>query len=96
MEWNSIKTAQQFLQQANALHPEEEKGNAGFEKLLARQDLFYECYMMCFTREKLIEFLNGAVGGNVKMPEEPEGIDEARYRDAYAQEALKILNDVNG
>jgi hypothetical protein len=93
MEWNSIQMAQKFLQRANALHPEEAASEGRFEEELARQELLYECYMMSFSKEKLISFLNDAMAGKMKLPDEVE-LDESRYRSAYAQEARVLIIEV--
>jgi hypothetical protein len=101
MKWDSIRMAQRFLQQANGLHPAEAKYEGRFEEVLAHQELYDECYMSSFNRDKLTEFLKQAVAGKISMPkardesEEPmEEIDEKKYRDAYAQLASQILRDV--
>ena len=101
MKWDSIKMAQKFLQQANGLHPEEAKYEGRFEEVLAHQELYDECYMTSFNRDKLIEFLKGAVAGKINLPkpedesEDPvEEIDEEKYREAYAQLASQILSEV--
>lgn len=91
MEWNSIKMAQHFLQRANGLHPEEEQGSATYEPLLAQQDLYYECYMASFSKEKLIEFLNKSLSGDIKVPDE---VNEASYKKAYAVSAQKVLQEL--
>jgi hypothetical protein len=93
MQWDSIKTAQKFLLQANALHPDKSDGGGRYEDELARQELFYECYMCCFTKERLTELLHAAISGNFKIPKEVE-VDEAKYRTAYAQQARVILADL--
>jgi hypothetical protein len=94
MEWNSIQMAQKFLQRANALHPEEGASEGRFEEELARQELLYECYMMSFSKEKLISFLNDAIAGKTKLPDEVKLDDESRYRSAYAQEAKVLMIEV--
>ena len=92
MEWDKIKMAQQFLSYANALHPEEARSEGRFEEELARQELYYECYMSSFTKEKLTEVLNGIVAGKVSFPEEkPDDLNEEKYTKAYAQEAQAVL-----
>jgi hypothetical protein len=92
MEWNSIKMAQHFLSRANGLHPEEERGSEAYEVLLAQQDLYYECYMTSFSKEKLIQFLDKSISGDVKIPEEE--VDEDRYRKAYAMRAKTTLGEI--
>jgi hypothetical protein len=101
MKWDSIKMAQKFLQQANGLHPEEAKHEGRFEEVLAHQELYDECYMSSFSRDKLTEFLKQAVAGKISRSqsgdesEEPIlELDEEKYREAYAQLANKILSDV--
>jgi hypothetical protein len=101
MKWDSIKMAQRFLQQANGLHPQEAKYEGRFDEVLAHQELYYECYMTSFNREKLIGLLKEAVAGKFSLPkpsdesEDPiEAIEEKEYRKAYAQLATQILADV--
>jgi hypothetical protein len=84
MEWNNIKVAENFLRRANAIHPEED--SYSYAEDLARQDFYYECYMMCFTKEKLDELLVKVLGGDVKVP---KGADASAYKSAYMDEAKK-------
>jgi hypothetical protein len=95
MEWDSIKMGQKFLRQANALHPEEARHEGRFEDELAIQDLFYECYVTSFSRDKLIEQLKASVEGNVKIPEElPDDFNEQKYRKAYSKQAGIVLGEL--
>ncbi|MBT1701855.1 hypothetical protein [Chryseosolibacter indicus] len=84
--------AQKFLQRANGLHPEEERGSEDYEPLLAQQDLYYECYMASFSRDKVIEFLNKCITGDIKIPED---VNEDSYRKAYAVNAKRVLQELN-
>ena len=70
MTWDSLKMAERFLRQANALYPEEARSEGSFEEVLARQDLYYECYMNSFSKEKVVDFLNQSLNGNIKCPDE--------------------------
>jgi hypothetical protein len=90
MAWDSIKIADKFLRQANALHPEEVRGHDSYEEKLARQDVMYECYMNAFSKDMLLTFLNKSVNGTVTIP---ENVDRIRYEKAYMNEARKVLED---
>lgn len=90
MEWNSIQLAQQFLQRANALHPDDEPGN--YDETLARQDLYYECYMTAFSKEQLGKMLEKAMHEEIKLPEENDRVDAVKYRNAYRREAELVFN----
>lgn len=93
MEWNNIEIAQKFLRQANALHPEEARSEGKYEEELARQELFYECYMTSFSKDKLIALLQSAVEGEIKIPEGAE-VDEQRYRMEYSRQAALELKKI--
>lgn len=86
MAWDSIKMAQQFLQRANALHPEEDPDT--YAVVLAKQELYYECYMTAFSRMEIVKMLQKAIAGDIKLPKD---VDVSEYRTAYAQEAEKIM-----
>jgi hypothetical protein len=90
--WDSRKIADKFLKRANAIHPEDSLGEASYESDLAKQDFYYECYMMSFTHDKLKELLDGAVQGTFKIPEK---INADSYRDAYIGEAIVLLDKLN-
>jgi DNA-binding NarL/FixJ family response regulator len=87
MEWDKIKMAQQFLAHANGLHPEEAMDQDEACRLLALQDLYYECYISSFSREKLLEALDSALAGKIVIPKD---VNEKKYREAYKAEAEKI------
>jgi hypothetical protein len=91
MEWDKIKIAQSFLAKANALHPEEEYDADERVKMQALQDLYYECYMSSFSKEKLGGHLDQAIKGDVKIPDE---VDEQKYKTAYSRHAEKIKLDL--
>jgi hypothetical protein len=92
--WDARKKAQEYLQKANAIHPEESRFEGGYEQDLALQNVYYECYMMSFDPAKLKEFLASAVDGKVKMPENDEEeieIDQALYRQEFMKHAKSLL-----
>ncbi len=92
MEWDKFRMAQKFLQQANAIHPEDMDGRARVDAL-ARQDVYYDCYMSSFSREDLLKRLEDVVSGKFEMPEEEE-IDEQQYRETYTKEAHAVLKSL--
>lgn len=89
MGWDKIKIAQTFLRKANAIHPEEEQVAETYDRALARQNVFYDCYMSSFSREALVKRLEAVIAGGVDSPE--EDVDPERYREAYMNEARKLL-----
>jgi hypothetical protein len=93
MEWNSIAIGQKYFQRANAIHPEEDP--EAYSELLARQDLYYECYMSAFSREQFMGMLQKSINGDIKLPEETEGVDIERYRSAFALEASSVLKTLS-
>jgi len=96
-QWDSIKMAQHFLRQANALNPAQARDEGRFEEELARQELLDECYMTSFSKPKLVEMLRRSVSGVVKFPEDlAEGVnlDEERYRNAYIKHARQVLAEI--
>lgn len=93
MEWDKFKMAQQFLQRANAIHPEDMDLEEGRVEAMARQDLYYDCYMSSFGREELLKRLAEVIDGKVEIPEEAES-DEARYRQTYVKEARVIAASI--
>lgn len=93
MTWDKIKTAQKFLQKANAIHPEEAGDKNLHDEALALQDVYYDCYMSSFSRENLIKRLEEVVEGKIEMPEEKE-VNEEKYRQTYLAEAQRILSSV--
>lgn len=94
MNWDSVKMAQKFLQKANAIHPEDAGDEKEHDENLARQDVYYDCYMSSFSRENLIKRLNEMVAGKIEMPEEE--VDEEHYRSIYIREAKSVLESVEG
>lgn len=94
MSWDSVKMAQKFLQKANAIHPEDAGNEKGHDEALARQDVYYDCYMSSFSRENLIKRLQEMVAGKIEIPEEE--VDEQRYRAIYIREARVVLESVEG
>lgn len=93
MEWDKFKIAQRFLQKANAIHPEEAHDEPGRVNALARQDVYYDCYMSSFSREDLMKRLKTVIDGNFEMPEEDD-VDEAQYRATFISEARVVLASV--
>ena len=93
MEWDKFKMAQRFLQKANAIHPEDADDEPGRVNALARQDVYYDCYMSSFSREDLMKRLATVIDGNFEMPEEDD-VDEAQYRATYISEARVVLASV--
>lgn len=89
MDWDKFRMAQKFLQQANAIHPEDLDGRERVDSL-ARQDVYYDCYMSSFSREDLLKRLGDVITGKFEKPEE-DNIDEQRYREIYVKEAQVIL-----
>lgn len=89
MSWDKFKIAQKFLQKANAIHPEDEHDPVQREKLLAIQDVYYDCYMSSFSREDLVKRLREVVDGKIEMPETE--VDAERYRANYIREAQVML-----
>jgi hypothetical protein len=83
MAWDSIRMAEKFLRRANAIRPEDESGVAR-DKESARQDLYYECYMMSFSESKVGEALNTFAEGTVEIPED---VNADVYRQSYMEEA---------
>ena len=94
MEWDKFKIAQKFLQKANAIHPEEAGSSEGYAEALALQDVNYDCYMSCFSREDLIKRLQAVVSGKIEKPEEEEDLDEETYRATYVKQAKLILASI--
>jgi hypothetical protein len=90
MSWQSREKANHFLMRANAIHPEEAFDDERVS-LLAAQDLFYECYMNSFSKEKVIEFLEKTIKGDVKVPDD---VDEDVYRKAFVKQANVVLEEV--
>ena len=93
MDWDKFKMAQRFLQKANAIHPEDADDEPGRVNALARQDVYYDCYMSSFSREDLIKRLTAVIDGDFAMPEEEE-VDEAQYRATYISEARVVLTSL--
>ena len=93
MQWDARKKAQDYLRIANAIHPEEFKGSAEFEQELARQDLYYECYMLSFSLEKLKAFLEKSASGEVRIPED---VDGDVYVKQFSEEARQLLTSITG
>jgi hypothetical protein len=91
MNWQSRERANHFLTRANAIHPEEAFDNGEKFTLLAAQDLFYECYMNSFSRDKVIEFLEKGIAGDVKVPEDA---DEQLYKRAFIKKAVEVLDEL--
>jgi hypothetical protein len=91
MEWDKVKMAQMFLARANGLHPEDAFDERERSEILAAQDLYYECYISSFSREKLFEYLDNVLAGKVKVPEE---VEEKNYRDAIAIQAEKLKTEL--
>lgn len=89
MTWDKFRMAQQFLQKANAIHPEDEDENTMRDKALALQDVYYDCYMSSFSREALLKRLADVLDGKFEMPDE-EDVDEGVYRATYIREARSI------
>lgn len=85
--------AQRFLQKANAIHPEDADDEPARVNALARQDVYYDCYMSSFSREDLMKRLAIVIDGNFEMPEEDD-VDEAQYRATYISEARVVLASV--
>lgn len=94
MEWDKFKMAQKFLQRANAIHPEDEETATRREKALARQNVYYDCYMSSFGRKDLMQRLHEIIGGNIEMPEDEENLNEGQYRETYVEEAKVILSSI--
>lgn len=88
MEWDARKKAQEYLRIANAIHPEESKGTSDFEGELARQDVYYECYMLSFSQEKLKEFLEKSASGEVRIPDD---VDHDSYVTHFSKTARQLL-----
>ena len=95
MEWDKFKMAQKFLQRANAIHPEDAFDSVGRVDALARQDVYYDCYMSSFSRKDLVKRLHEVIEGKITIPEE-EDLDERRYRETYVSEARIILESIEG
>jgi hypothetical protein len=89
--WDPVSAARDFLQKANAIHPEDADADS-YAAQLAVQDLYYECYMASFSKEKLIEFLNTVTEGTIKIP---ENVHEKKYRAAYSKEAELLLKRIS-
>jgi hypothetical protein len=89
MEWDRIRMAQQYLQKANGIRTE--AGDCDYDEKRALQDLFDECYVASFSREKLVDLLAASCQGNFKIPED---VDAERYRKAYVREASVMLNEL--
>jgi hypothetical protein len=83
MAWDNIRMAEKFLKRANAIRPEDESG-AARDQETARQDLYYECYMMSFSESKVGEALNTFAEGTVKIPED---VRADVYRQSFMEEA---------
>jgi hypothetical protein len=102
MEWNGVQIGQRFFQRANALHPNEDR--AQYDEILARQDLYYECYMTAFSREEFSKMLAKAMNGDIDLPKESDDVnpekfrqvDADRYRRAFKQEAEVIFTEFFG
>ena len=93
MKWDKFRIAQEFLQKANALHPEDAGDGEARDELMARQDVYYDCYMSSFGKEDLLKRLAEVVNGKFELPEQ-EGVDERTYRAAYVKEAKIILASI--
>jgi len=93
MEWDKFKMAQRFLQKANGIHPEEIGNETERVDAMARQDLYYDCYMSSFSREDLLKRLTDVVSGNFELPDETE-IDERRYKETYIKEARLTIASI--
>ena len=91
MDWDKFTVAQNFLQKANAIHPEDAERSDLHDKALATQDVYYDCYMSSFSREELIKRLHDIVGGKIELPEEKE-VDEVMYRETYTEQAKAVLD----
>lgn len=89
MEWDKFNMAQRFLQRANAIHPEDVDDETGRVEAMARQDLYYDCYMSSFGREELLKRLAEVMAGKIETPDEEE-MDEEQYRKTYIKEARII------
>lgn|GEM_PF-5922192 len=90
MSWDPVSVAGKFLQKANAIHPEDAEGESYADRLAA-QELYYECYMCSFSRDKLVEFLQSSVAGNIKVP---DNVQEKKYRVAFVREAERLLKEL--
>jgi hypothetical protein len=90
MSWQAREKANHFLMRANAIHPEEAYDDEKFS-LLAAQDVFYECYMNSFSREKVAEFLDKSINGEVKIPED---VDEDLYKRAFIKKAIEVRAEI--
>lgn len=92
MNWDSVKMAQMFLRKANAIHPEDADNERGRVEAMARQDLFYDCYMSSFSREQLQKRLQEVVNGKFDLPDEE--VDAEQYRETYIREARAAINSI--
>ena len=90
MEWDKFTAAQKFLQKAHAIHPEDYEQHHARDTALARQDVYYDCYMSSFSKESLLSRLEEVIGGKIELPEE-EDVDADTYRTVYIREATIIL-----
>lgn len=90
MEWDKFTAARKFLQKANAIHPEDYEQHHTRDTALARQDVYYDCYMSSFSKESLVQRLEEIVAGKIELPEETQ-VDAETYRAVYIREATIIL-----
>lgn len=92
MSWDARKMASDFLMKANAVRPEDADNRKERSGLLATQEIFYECYMNSFSREKVLEFLNlMSSDGKVEIPED---VDEQEYTTAFRSTAARVLREM--
>ena len=92
MEWNGIAIGQKFFKRANALHPEDDAET--YSETLAKQNLYYECYMTAFSKDELQKMLNKSMAGDIELPEEKDKIDIGKYRAAFADEAKVVMQEI--
>jgi len=93
MEWDKFRMAQKFLQRANAIHPEDVDEPGARSASLARQDVYYDCYMSSFSRDVLLKRLDDVADGKFEMPE-AEDVVESVYKATYIEEAGKVFRSI--
>jgi hypothetical protein len=86
-----MQVGHRFFQRANALHPNDDPGH--YDAILAKQELYYECYMSAFSREEFNKMLTKAISGDIKLPEENDRVDAEKYRKAYKREAEAVYDE---
>jgi hypothetical protein len=93
-DWNGIAIGQKFFQRANGIHPDDDPDT--YSENLAKQNLYYACYMMAFSKDEFQKMLANSMEGKVEMPKEDEleKIDVERYRKAFADEARSVMNEM--